>query len=85
MPFLRRRSSRAEHYVLSCYVTQEAYEGRTPTDEREEVYADLESAIAAAKQWRADQPEQSTVEVVGVGGGVGNVLAVVDASGVERL
>lgn len=85
MPFLRRRSSRAEYYVLSCYATQEAYEDRTPTHEREEVLADLGSAIAAAKRWRADHPEQSTVEVVGVRGGDGAVLAVVDASGVEHL
>lgn len=76
---------RAEYYVLSCYATQEAYGDRTPTDERDEGYADLDSAIAAAERWRADQDEQSTVEVVGVGGGVGEVLAVVDAGGVERL
>jgi hypothetical protein len=56
-----------------------------PVEEVDEAYPDLDSAVAAAQRWRAEQSQQATVEVIGLAGGVGDVLAVVDWSGTERL
>jgi hypothetical protein len=56
-----------------------------PVQEVDEVYPDLDSAVAAAQRWQAEQSQRATVEVIGLAGGVGNVLAVVDSSGTERL
>jgi hypothetical protein len=46
---------------------------------------EVDEAVAAAHRWRAEQSQQATVEVIGLAGGVGDVLAVVDWSGTERL
>lgn len=69
--------------VLSGFAA-EPFGGRAPDWKPDDEFGDIDAAIVVARRWLIEQPD-GVVEVVRMNRGVGEVVRVVTAAGVERI